>query len=68
MCYCNCEYERFNPMTGDCKCTNKGTTCPTEEEYTCVSCGMEITEEQYSQTEDEYDGALCCNCVEDEEA
>ena len=42
MCYCNCEYEKFNPLTGECKCTFKGKIAPCEidSEYliTCPYC------------------------------
>ena len=35
MCYNQCSFFSFNPMTGDGKCTlKKGETCPMEEEET----------------------------------
>ena len=66
MCYNNCAYEVFNPMTGDCKCTKKMGPCPSDG-HTCVSCGVSISEEQFYETEYEYDGALCFDCVTDRE-
>ena len=42
MCYIGCKYERFNPITGDCKCVSKeGCVLDTE----CPYCGREYEDE-----------------------
>ena len=54
MCYNNCIHERFNPMTGDCRCLRGSKPCP-EEMTTCPTCDTAF--EEHFET--------CPNCEEE---
>ena len=47
MCYNNCVHERFNPVTGDCRCARlKGVPCPEDDELImCPHCDCEFVDE-----------------------
>lgn len=58
MCYCNCTYEHFNPLTGDCHCKRGKNPCPEdieEEVFTCLNCNYEFIP-------DNIENFLCPNC------
>ncbi len=39
MCYNNCQYERFNPVTGTCRCVRRANPCPEDREpRICTDC------------------------------
>lgn len=39
MCYIGCVHERFNPVTGVCKCVDlSGGPCPHESNDECIMC------------------------------
>jgi len=43
MCYNNCRFESYNPVTGNCACRRGSNPCPEElEDITCVYCGFEF--------------------------
>ena len=48
MCYNNCQYENYNPMTGDCHCRRGSNPCPEEEEL--IMCPYCETEQELSDT------------------
>lgn len=63
MCYNNCSYESFNPVTGDCACRRGKNPCPEELVY-CEKCKVSISEEDYSDSLEATGGklALCYDC------
>ena len=43
MCYNNCRYFEFNPMTGTDRCTRGRNPCP-DSAYECSECGLTMEE------------------------
>jgi len=62
MCYCNCEYERFNPLTGDCHCRKGRNPCPEELEH-CEECEVVVRSEQYEKSSSIVGKPLCEDCL-----
>ncbi len=62
MCYCNCKYERFNPITGDCRCVRGSNPCPEDMEY-CEKCDDEVSSIQVEESLNAYDKILCEDCI-----
>ena len=63
MCYNNCKYESFNPVTGDCHCHRNSNPCPETLTF-CDSCEKEIDEEQVELSTKDCGVALCADCLE----
>lgn len=48
MCYNNCEYERYNPITGECRCVRRKNPCP-EEAIICPYCDWVMPRGEYKE-------------------
>jgi hypothetical protein len=66
MCYNNCIFERFNPITGDCTCNRGSNQCP-EEIKVCENCGEEISfdDMEISLNDTKENHILCETCLTD---
>jgi hypothetical protein len=64
MCYNNCQYESYNPVTGDSHCRRRSNPCPMELSY-CEKCSVEVTDEEAWESINVTDGyyQLCPSCL-----
>ena len=63
MCYNGCQYESFNPVTGNCDCMRGKNPCPEEFEY-CEKCGCHVNSEESADSLEATEGKLilCYDC------